>query len=170
MGHQAQHRPIHTHIETGHRVQIGRKATLQDSNPKYTPLPKHADFGPTPTGPDLLEEATQHYQSIIGDLRYLADSTRIYNEFETSRPARHAAKPTEHHMALLKYCVKYFNNTRTNVLHYHRKITYISLDSYSDADYEESADRTSTKADIQLIHVTPASCSSQKNQDRSQHL
>lgn len=69
------------------------KSYMHVCNSKPTPLPKNTKFDPSPTSPELPSAHKEVFQSIIGDLRYPADSTRPDISFSSALLARHTAIP-----------------------------------------------------------------------------
>lgn len=69
------------------------KSDLTDANPKSTTLVKNVDLNPTPESETLDNAQTEVYHSIIGELRYITDRTRLDIEFATASLDRHKQFP-----------------------------------------------------------------------------
>lgn len=82
--------------------------------------------------------------------------------FARSRLARHTKNPTQHHLNLLKHCVKFIKHTPQHGILYQDEETTQPLTGYVDADYAESADRKYTSGHIELMFGAPKSWASKK--------
>lgn len=151
------------HISQPHLIDKAvTKAGLTDANPRCSPLPRNPNLDYKCTTPSLTKTQHDFFQSLIGDLRYLADSTRMDIAFATSRLARHTNAPTDKHFELLKHVLRYLKRTSTHGI-LHSKITTDPLRTYCDADFAESADRRSTSGSIHTIFGAPVQWSSMKH-------
>ena len=79
--------------------------------PTKSPLPYRANLAVPEGTPTLPDERAQEFRSIIGDLRYLADSTCPDIAHATSRLAKHMCAPTNHHLALALHVLRYLAGT-----------------------------------------------------------
>lgn len=70
---------------------------MQESRPKPTPLAPKPNFDEDFESTALDSTAVKEYQAILGSLRYLADSTRLYIAFTVSKMAQFAHNPTRKH-------------------------------------------------------------------------
>lgn len=56
------------------------------------------------------------YQSLLGDMRYLADIWHLQIYFFVSNLAQHLITPASQHMMLLKHTLRYLRGTRTHCI------------------------------------------------------
>lgn len=68
----------------------------------------------------FLPETIDLYRKLVGDVRYIADSTRPDIAFVAGRLGAASAKPTERHWRLMKAALRYLKRTRNYVLFYHK--------------------------------------------------
>eukprot|EP00737_Agarophyton_chilense_P005139 gb/GEZJ01007271.1/.p1 GENE.gb/GEZJ01007271.1/~~gb/GEZJ01007271.1/.p1 ORF type:complete len:188 (+),score=5.51 gb/GEZJ01007271.1/:246-809(+) len=89
---------------------------MQDCNATHTPYNnvKALDQQP-PTKPLTAKESTR-YRQILGEIRYVTDSTRPDIAYATNRLAQHMSKPQHHHQKALKTLLRYLKGTRTHGL------------------------------------------------------
>lgn len=143
------------HISQPHLIQKALdKHAMTEANPRSSPLPSKPDFDDEALSPKLDTENAELYRSTIGDLRYLADSTRFDVAFATSRLARHSKAPTTKHMMLLKHVLRYLKRTKTHGILY-SDIPAPPLESYADADFAQSTNRKSTSGAIHVSFGAP---------------
>ena len=135
-----------------------------NANPSSKPysdgLPLHApDDTDTPI-PHLAEI----YRTIIGTLRYIADSTRPDIAFVVSKLAGANQCPTKRHWSHLKHLVRYLKGTiNTGILYSPSPTKSVSLTTYTDADYAgDKLDCKSTSGAVHLINGSPISWISTK--------
>ena len=128
---------------------------------------------------DRIPERAEIYQSILGELRYIADSTRPDIVLGTKKLAAATKQPTKRHWALLKGLVRYQKNTRKMVIVYkpaptrpnlcrsHQpgpKNRYQHLVGYADADFAgDISDRKSTTGTVHLFNNAPIAWQSAKH-------
>ena len=115
----------------------------------------------TATDPDLKKEQHQHYQQLVGSLRYLADSTRPDIACITGQLGRHSANPTTRHQQAAKRVLRYLQGTRKHGITYGP--TPSLLHSHSDSDYAADPDtRKSTTGNMHILNGGPISWRSTK--------
>lgn len=139
---------------------------MHDCNPTLTPYnnmtPLDQQLNTTP----LTQKEARRYQQILGELRYITDSTRPDIAYATNRLAQHMAKPQKHHQHALKSLLRYLKGTRTHGLFYsHTKTQHETthpLQVYSDADFANDKDRRSVTGTVHCYHGTPISWNARK--------
>lgn len=109
------------------------RAGLTQCNTRLTPLPKNSNFDNDQTSSPLAAPERLLYQSLLGVLRYLADSTRLYISFAVARVVQHLHQPSSPHMHLLNHTIRYRSATVTDGILY-QKSQAPPLEAYSDAD------------------------------------
>ena len=82
------------------------------ANGVKTPYAHSTGWHPPTDEDDRIPESAEIYQSILGELRYIADSTRPDIVFAANKLATATKQSTKGHWALLKRLVRYLNNTR----------------------------------------------------------
>ena len=121
---------------------------MTTSNPRKTPYTgDQAWHGPNPDD-KLIPNLTGHYQSIVGELRYVADCTRPDITFAVNRLAAAIHNLTRRHWIHMKEMVQYLKATMYHGLC--TKATKRSLSTFSDAYFaNEVGHRKSTSG---IIH------------------
>ena len=143
---------------------ILQQTNMHDSNPTLSPYNnvKPLDHQ-QPTEPLSAREATR-YRQILGEIRYITDSTRPDIAYATNRLAQHMSKPQRHHQQALKTLLRYLKGTRTHGLLYpHKPQTEQQphpLNVFSDADFANN--RKSITGTVHCFHATPISWQSRK--------
>lgn len=110
-----------------------QKVGLTGSKARSKSLPKNLQFDEARQAPPLSAPTKQLFQYLLGDLRYLADSTRLNIAFAVSRLAQPLMQPTEKHMQLLKCSLRYLIGTKSYGLLYQQS-NDATLPSYTDAN------------------------------------
>ena len=129
------------------------KHQLADCNPKPTPYAE-SKLSDTHVASKLLpEEKITTFRQTIGELRYIADSTRPDIAHSVSRLAASMQKPTHHNWGQLRYLLKYLKGTVAHGIFY-RSIPNAHLTSYADAGFANKPDR---KSYIGIVHVLTTS-------------
>lgn len=134
---------------------------MSQANHRTTPLPKSPHFDDECNEQQLNNDEAENYRALIGDLRYLADSTRMDIAFATARLARHTAKPTTAHWKLTNHILRYLKHTRTHGILYTAQ-TQEPLKTYCDADFANAADRKSITGAIHTAFGSPVQWASKK--------
>jgi len=117
------------------------KYQMNDANIRSTPLPHKANFDLTTT--PLPPHQRKEYESIIGSLRYLADSTRLDIAYAIGKLAQFTHQPQRHHFEMLKHVLRYLKGTKDHGILYSASPQDQVLETYSDADYASAKDRHS---------------------------
>lgn len=126
--------------QTSYASKIVRDAGLTDVKPKRIPLPpnQHQD----PPGAALSPQATEGYRRTVGELMYLANSTRPDLAYAAAYLACHLQVPTRAHQAHLKHTLGYLSITTGYVLPLGRQ-TDDTLCGYVDSDWAQEPSRKS---------------------------
>lgn len=121
-------------IHISYPVLIGKsleKGGLTSCNPRSTPLPRNPDFDDAAASPPLSSLDRLLSQSLMGDLRFLADSTRLEIAFAVAQLEQHLTRPTAQHMLLLKHVLRYLSGTQSHGLLFQQN-SRSPLSSYAD--------------------------------------
>ncbi len=124
--------------------EILEKFDMSDSKPAPTPLPqKVEELSMKSEESKKLYQNKKRYQSMIGALLYLSNTTRPDITYSVNFLARKMSNPTEQDNLFAKRVLRYLNGTRKMKLRYDQKGE--KLVGYSDASYaEDKRDRKST--------------------------
>ena len=124
--------------------EILERFDMNESKPAPTPLPQKIEELTKMSEESKKEyKNIKRYQSIIGALLYLSNSTRPDITFSVNFLARKMSKPSEQDNLFAKRVLRYLNGTRKMKLRYDRKGEKVV--GYSDASYaEDKEDRKST--------------------------
>ena len=151
---------------------------MSDANGKTTPHVAGTKYH----GPTCDDKPVTHlrdtYQRILGQLRYIADSTRPDIVFYVNKLAHATHEPTKRHWLIMKNLLRYLKETKHDGMFYRkaRNRPYLCsvlqktatektsrLSTYSDADFAgDSADRKSTTGAIHLYNKSPVAWTSTK--------
>ena len=140
-----------------------RMADCNSTKTPYTSL-KHGEVNNTTE--KLNAQRATRYRKILGDIRYITDSTRPDITYITNRLAQHMASPEKGHEQALKSLLRYLKGTRTYGLLYipttqdRKRRNLFSV--YSDADFANAKNRKSISGDVHLIGTSPVSWHSKK--------
>eukprot|EP00178_Gracilaria_changii_P023027 TRINITY_DN68_c0_g1_i13.p1 TRINITY_DN68_c0_g1~~TRINITY_DN68_c0_g1_i13.p1 ORF type:complete len:1094 (-),score=78.92 TRINITY_DN68_c0_g1_i13:769-4050(-) len=164
-----------THLDNGdvHVAQpdaidaILEQTNMQYSNPSQTPYNALTHLDQHKDTPYLTPEQATHYRQILGEIRYITDSTRPDLIYATNRLAQHMNKPQKHHQQALKTLIRYLRGTRSYGLlykstKYKPSERHKLLKVYSDADFANSSNRKSVTGNVHLFNSTPVSWFSRK--------
>lgn len=91
---------------------------MEDSNTNPTPLPKNALLSTEHNSTPLTKQEKEMFQSLIGYMRYMDDSTKPQISFATYLLARQTAVPTMYQMSLFKHTLRYLKGTPEQVITY----------------------------------------------------
>ena len=110
----------------------------------------------TPPQPSavLTPKRASEYRAIIGDLRYLADSTRPYIAHPTSLLATNMSNPHPHHLVLAIHVLRYLAGTPTYGILY-RPACEPTIAVYLHADWATGPDRKSYTGHITTVAGAP---------------
>lgn len=141
-----------------------RKYGLHQSNAAFTPLPAEGDFSPAHLHENSLSTSEhRNYRTVIGELLYLAVSTRPDISFSVSVLARQVHNPTARHFLQVKRILRYLSGTRDQVLFYPSTEARDTVGAFVDADWAGCVDtRQSTTGYIITLGHSPVSWRSQR--------
>ena len=80
---------------------------MQNDNPRHTPLPEKGYFEPLHEDKAMDSILSLTYRQIVGDFRYIADSTGFDIFYPVKKLASILHAPAVAHRALLKWLLKY---------------------------------------------------------------
>ena len=134
---------------------------MADCKPALTPCPAGFDVRPQQPNAAALDLREYLYSTVLGSLRYLADSSRPDIAFMVRYFARFQSDPTYTHWKCLKHLLRYLKGT----LHY--GVTYTkrspTLTSFSDSDFAaDHSCRASTTGHVHVLHNGPVSWTSSR--------
>ena len=127
------------------------------SNPQRTPYLDGVKVDPPTTDETTREDIADIYGSAVGEIRYIADSTRPDIAFAATALARALKGPTQRHWKLLQRLAQYLHTTRTEGILMPRGTNQgITIHAYSDADYaNDETTRKSVTGTITLLNGSP---------------
>ena len=133
-------------------------------NPRHSPLPYKGPFDDEMKNKPLNPRDASIFRQTLGDLRYIADSTRGDNHTSVSKLAGVMHNPTITHQQNLKALLRYLKGTRTHGIEYKtvNSQTKIGLRSHSDSDYANDPDRKSRTGIIHTLYGDPISWTSSR--------
>ena len=141
------------HISQPHTIRaILAKHKLQDCNPKPTPY-ADVNSSATKTSAPLTHEKTLTFRQTVGELRYLADSTRPDIAHAVSRLATVMHTPCEINWGQLRYLLKYLRGTVNHGILYNAP--FAPLQTYSDAGFANFTDRKSYTGIVHILSRSP---------------
>ena len=153
------------HIFQPHTITaILQKLQMFDCNPKHTPLPEKP-YNHLPSIPTALSaHMATLFRQKIGDIRYIADSTRPDIFHATNRLAAVMHNPTNTHLHQMKWLHRYLKHTLLHGILFKPQPTRPThtLQTYSDADYANSPDRKSYTGVVHMYCGAPISWTSSK--------
>lgn len=114
-----------------------------------TPLPKTSDLDDERKKPSLGNEDKLIFQSLLVNLRYMADDTRVDISFALCGLAQHLAAPTSRHMYLLNYVLQYLKHTISHGFMF-AGTTKQPLALYADLDFVDAFNRLSVSGAVQI--------------------
>jgi hypothetical protein len=123
---------------------------MQDCNPAYTPMATGVKLEQAAVEDILVDE--RQYQSIVGSLMYAMLCTRPDLAYAISQLSQFNAKPTSKHEAAAKRVLRYLKGTTDLGITYEKDKNGLSLEGYSDADWEANEDRKSISGYIFMFN------------------
>ena len=145
---------------------ILQQTTMHECNPTLTPYSTMKPLDQKQSTMPLTPSEATRYRQILGEIRYITDSTRPDIAYATNRLAQHMAKPQQHHQQGLKSLLRYMKGTRTHGLFYPQQeqpskpTTHLQI--FSDADFANERNRKSITGVVHNYHRTPISWNSRK--------
>lgn len=122
---------------------------MDNANPVHTPGTP-ADLKTSDDSCLFSHSAKRDYQSTVGSLIFLVNSTQRDVAFATMRAARHVPSPREAHFAQLKPIFRYLRKRPALPLVY-RKSSHFDLTCYSDASYASTKDNKSVTGSMVFV-------------------
>lgn len=87
-------------------------------NGKHTPFPSNTEYHKSDSADTELPDNMPRYWQLVGDLRYIADSTRRDIAYVVGRLAAAITKPTVRRWNIMKATLRYLRKTRNFGLHF----------------------------------------------------
>ncbi|GIL78814.1 hypothetical protein Vretifemale_8246 [Volvox reticuliferus] len=139
---------------------ILRKYGLLEAKPKGTPMASGAKIVGARTNDEPMDDPTS-FRTLVGELNYLAVSTRPDLAYALSVLSRCMAKPTKSAMGMAKGVLRYLAGTKKIGLRF-QKMPEEHMDGFSDSDWAGDLDtRRSTTGYVFRVNGTAVSWSSQ---------
>ena len=126
-------------------------------NPKPTPLPCKTNLDEASKSETLTSPQATLFRQIIGDLRYVADSTRPDIHLAVNKLATVMHNPTITHNQLLKWLLRYLKGTKRQGIEFtcNSSPNQHALKSYADSDFAIDPDRKSKTGIIHTMYDCP---------------
>lgn len=149
---------------------------MNGCNTKPTPCLTSVSLHPPDEFNTPVPEKRQLFLQIVGDLRYIADSTRPDIMFTVNRLAQALQNPTTRHWNILKNPIRYlkgtvhrgilFNKSTFNTFYNftdNSQSQISHLTTYSDSDFaNDKVDRKSISGHVHIFYGSPVTWSSTK--------
>ena len=153
------------HISQPHAIRhILRKTNMQNCNPKTTPIPENINHDAEPAHP-LEEHMAIVFRQTVGDIRYVADSTRPDIHHAVNRLAAVMHKPTRTHWHQLKWLLRYLKHTESRGILFPQGSgdqQLLTIRTYADADNANTLDRKSYTGVLHTVNRAPISWTTSK--------
>ena len=122
---------------------ILRKEGMERANPVAVPMdPNNL---PVPNPDPGEDNRSNPYAQLLGELQYLATSTRPDISFAVHRLASYTANPSMQHYSMLKRVLRYLAGTRNYGITYRKNLQPITpFHGFSDAGFANTDERKST--------------------------
>ena len=126
-------------------------------NRRSTPYLDGISTDPPSASEDERADISATYGKAVGEIRYIADSTRPDIAFAATTLARALKKPTQRHWKMLQRLVHYLHRTREEgILMPKGNHQRIQIHAYSDADYaNDQATRKSITGMVTTVNGAP---------------
>lgn len=99
-----------------------QEADMLNTHRKSTPYPAEIEYhAPNEDDQTTRPEILDQYRKLVGDVRYISDSTRPDIVFVVDRLVAASASPTQRHWKIMKATLRYVKRTRTYGLFFSRK-------------------------------------------------
>ena len=122
---------------------ILEKQGLADANPVHMPLDPNIKIVPNPDGSE--GNKSNSYAQLLGELQFIANSTRPDIAFAINRLASYTVNPSMQHVIALKRILRYLAGTRDYGITYKNEPkTLGSFHGYADASFRNRDDGKST--------------------------
>ena len=127
---------------------------MAECNPETTPAPQKPNKAILQQTAPVSPTLASHYRSILGDLRYVVDSTRYDAYHTTNQVTRHSQQPTQANWNQLKWLLRYLKGTKAETISYHAR-SLVCTRTYCDADCANTKSRKSLTGIIHTIGHSP---------------
>ncbi|XP_066959100.1 uncharacterized protein [Macrobrachium rosenbergii] len=115
-----------------------RKFKMDECNPKSIPCDLSVNKCTFEESPELDDSTL--YRNIVGSLIYIMTCTRPDLSFVVSKLSQYMARPTQSHLAMCKYVLKFLKGTKQHCLVFKRSYDTIEIFGYCDSDWGGSED------------------------------
>lgn len=116
---------------------------MQNTNPKYTPLPPNVNLMDSQLNPIPLVDAEfmcdKDYRKALGMLNHIVNGTRPDISFTVNTLMRYASDPRPFHWHLVLHCIAYLKTTANLIITY-QKDAELKPYGYSDSSYADDPD------------------------------
>ena len=120
-----------THISQQQTIEtIIKKHKMGDGNPKTTPAPQKPNKNIEEQSTHHSHTLANHYRSILGEIRYVVDSTRYDAYYTTNLLTSHSKQPNQANWHALRWLLRYLKGTASKKITY-RARAHICLPTYS---------------------------------------
>ncbi|XP_068250273.1 uncharacterized protein [Palaemon carinicauda] len=114
---------------------------MDEFNPKSIPCDLSVNKCTFEESPELVDSTL--YRNIVRSLIYIMTFTRPDLSFVVSKLSQYMARPTQSHLAMCKYDLKFLKGTKQHCLVLKRSYDTIEVSGYCDSDWGSSEDRKS---------------------------
>ena len=141
---------------------------MADCNGKYTPSVDGSTLHPPNPNDKPATISAKQYKQILGEVRYIAHSTRLDIYYAGGRLASAAKEPAQRHWMGLKCLLRNLNATKNHgILFPTREATKANaadlIKTFSNSDHAgDTTDRKSINGVLQLYNAAPICCTSSK--------
>lgn len=145
------------HISQPHVIdKILTKLNLNNANSSPTPYCDGLRLDPAEQNEDEYSDVANLYREIIGELRYLVDSTRFDICYVVGMLAKSNGHPTKRHWRHLKRLCRYLKGTKHHGILYKRGTGSIVQLAYGDADFANcTKTRKSVSGSVHTLNDSP---------------
>ena len=160
-------RGIHVSQPAAIQALIG-KTNMCHANGKHTPYVDGSNLHPPRKDETEAPVSAKKFQQILGELRYIADSTRPDIYYAANRLGSAAKNPTQRHWNGLNSLIRYLKATKNHGIYFPSRretrtpITKL-LQTFSDSDHAgDTSDRKSVTGVVHMYNCGPISWTSSK--------
>ena len=123
---------------------------MTNCKPSAIPTPALFRFDKLDESP--IMDDVQPYQSLVGSLIHLANTTRPDNQYATKQLCCFMSCPRQAHFQAAKRVLQYLQKTKHHSLNYHKKSERPYMEIYCDADFGNADHSKSISGVITLHH------------------
>ena len=117
------------------------KFKMSECNPKGIPCDLNINKSDFEESPELTDCTL--YRNIVGSLIYIMTCTRPDLSYVVSKLSQHMAKPSQSHLGMCKFVLKYLKGTENYNLVFKKSTSPCTIFGYCDSDWGGSVDRRS---------------------------